>query len=321
MPHHSLPISNTNKTGNARGSLMDNAVTAAYTGTIGPNADNDFEKKVKTNLRTPTLRKRFSANPSFSRRKSKQICEPQFCGKDTQTETVTTGTRLRPHTEASRFIIQRRKTSSSEGTSIRSTIESTMLMSCPTQHTQKMTIPDKPKDMMTWKIQKTPKATSSCSIKRKCALKTTTITFYTNSTEDFKPHGVALRRLQTSLLRDIRLITTQLDQKNATDDPKSTTWKRQLRAMTWATKLTKPNNPHLQNQTTHRRRQITKSASWALLCNSTRKTGCCMYSTRVRKFWPPRHWGNSKCIMGSGASTHPNSSSSRLSPRTPRLGV
>ena len=114
-----------------------------------------------------------------SRRKSKQICELQLCGKgfqrtpafreesqnkfanpkfaerwDTQTETVTTGTRLRPHTEASRFIIQRRKTSSSEGTSIRSTIESTMLMSCPTQHTQKMTIPDKPKDMMTWKIQK-----------------------------------------------------------------------------------------------------------------------------------------------------------------------
>ena len=131
---------------------------------------------------------------------------------------------------ASRIInSQRRKTSSSEVTSNRPTKGSTIPFSCPTQHTQKITIPKKPKDMMTRKIQK--------FYNHVILLNQTKVPAQNNNypllhqldgrlqtTRGGSPvPQLTLRRLQTSSLRDIRLITAPLNQKNAIDNPKPTT--------------------------------------------------------------------------------------------------
>ena len=126
---HSLPIPNPNKTGKPRGSLMDNAVTAAYTGTTGRNAENDFDKKVKTNSRTRNRK----PQPSSTQLKNQTPhTTPNWFAKfaerwNTHIETVTAGKPLRQHTEASPIInSQRRKSRSSEGISNRPTIGSTI---------------------------------------------------------------------------------------------------------------------------------------------------------------------------------------------------
>ena len=65
-------------------------------------------------------------------------------------------------------------------------------MNSPFQQPTKPTVLRKRKDTMTWKIQKTSEATSCYPIKQKCALKSTTTNFYTNSTQDFSPDTAAL---------------------------------------------------------------------------------------------------------------------------------
>ena len=58
-------------------SLMDNAVTAAYTGTNGPNVENDFEKKVKTIPRTRT-RELANCSPAQPNKRTEIQIQPQI---------------------------------------------------------------------------------------------------------------------------------------------------------------------------------------------------------------------------------------------------
>ena len=155
--------------------------------TSGLNAESASEKKRIT--KQPITTNNSQPN-QITPRTSIPNTTPNSCAKsvakwDTPPGTATTEIRRRQPTAASRILSsQQRRTNNSEKTSGRPTTEYTLSMNCPTRPTMKPTMLRKWNDTMTWRTQKTSKATSSKFTNQKCAPSSLPADYYSKTTNN-----------------------------------------------------------------------------------------------------------------------------------------